>query len=197
MNRLTALACAAVMVSAPSVAGEQRLPEGSWVETGIDDSAVRRLITTHPSDPVEGIWSATSDGARIAVVAGTPPGAHKSLGDSYLLVILQSPRAGIVTGTVMGWCSPTARKGYYDSYIFTRCDGCSLSSPKRFTLHLTDDARLSMTEVHEGLQIVPWRILPYMFRSLFRERHDRARELDGLLRLWPAGEGVPLKPRYL
>ena len=54
-----------------------------------------------------------------------------------------------------------------------------------------------MTEVHEGLEFVPWRILPYMFRSLLRERHDRVRELDGLLRIWPAGLGEPLKPRYL
>ena len=197
MSRILSMACALALSFSAVAAGHNPIPASSWVERGIDDAAVREMLTAHPSDAVEGIWSATADGARIAIIPGMPPGFPKHSGNGYLLVILDSPRAGIVPGTVMGWCSPSARKGYYDSRIFTRCDGVDLSSPRRFTLHLTDDARLSMTEVHEGLEFVPWRILPYMFRSLLRERHDRARELDGLLRIWPAGLGEPLKPRDL
>lgn len=197
MSRILSMACAVALSFSAVAAGHNPIPASSWVEKGIDDAAVREMLTAHPSDAVEGIWSATADGARIAIIPGMPPGSPKHSGNGYLLVILDSPRAGIVPGTVMGWCSPSARKGYYDSRIFTRCDGVDLSSPRRFTLHLTDDARLSMTEVHEGLEFVPWRILPYMFRSLLRERHDRVRELDGLLRIWPAGLGEPLKPRYL
>ena len=196
MKRLSAFAVG-VVTAMLAFAANPGTPAQSWVEGGVDETSVRAALTSHPSDPVEGIWSATADGARVAIMAGTPPGAPKSAGDSYLLIILRSPRAGIESGTVMGWCSPTARKGYYDSRIFTRCDGRTLSSPKQFTLHLTDDARLSITRVHNGMEIVPWRIIPYMFRRVLRERHDRASELDGFLRLWPAGIGEPLKPRYL
>lgn len=200
MTRILAWACAAVLALGcyAAIPASSVLPAGSWVEEGIDDAAVRRMLTAHPSDPVEGIWTATADGASIAVIPGTPPGAPRHVGTlSFLLVILRSPRAGIVPGTVMGWCAPAAKKGYYDSRIFTRCDGRGLSSPKRFTLHLTDNSRLAMTRVHEGVELVPWRILPYMFRSMLRERHDRAPELDGMLRVWPLGDGEPLKPRYL
>lgn len=197
MTRVLAFAIAAVFAIA-AAAGSTVLPAKSWVEAGIDEPAVREMLTTSPSDPVEGIWSATADGARVAVIPGSPPGAPRSFSSTYLLVILKSPRKGVATGTVMGWCAPSARNGYYDSHIFTRCDGRTLSSPKRFTLHLTDDNRLSMTEVHNGVELVAWRMLPYMFCSFLRERRDRTRELDGLLRLWPVADGVPpLHPRYL
>lgn len=199
MTRVLAFACVMALALAAVAAGNgPSLPATSWVEAGIDEAAVRGMLSASPSDPVEGIWSATADGARVAVIPGAPSGAPKHSGGGYLLVILKSPRSGIPAGTVMGWCFPSARNGYYDSRLFTRCDGRVLSSPRRFTLHLTDNCRLSMTEVHNGLELVPWRLLPYMFRSVIRERRDRARELDGLLRLWPVTDGEPpLHPRYL
>ncbi len=172
-------------------------PSRSWVVEGVSEAGVRRAVMAHPADGIEGIWSATADGARIAVVPGTPPGVTRSFADSYLLVILKSPRAGIVSGTVMGWCSPSARAGFYDACVFTGCDGRELSDPRRFTLRLNDGSHMSLVEVRDGVEFVAWRLLPYMFRSVLRERHDRPRDLDGLLRVWPPDAENPLKPRYL
>lgn len=188
------LAACSLAAKGPNDSG----PSCSWVmEEAADEAMVRRMVAEHPSDVLEGIWSATTDGSRVAVVPGSFPGGARSFADSYLLVLLKSPRAGIVPGTVMGWCSPAAKEGWYDARLFTRCDGRNLSAPKRFTLRINDGSRLSLIEVRDGVEFVAWRLLPYMFRKVLRERHDRPRDLDGLLRVWPADAGAPLKPRYL
>lgn len=186
-------------VSSPACAGRMDAaePSRSWVVDGISEASVRQCVSSHPGDEIEGIWSATSDGARIAVVPGVVPGSARSFADSYLLVVLKSPRAAILPGTVMGWCSPAAKGGFYDARLFTKCDGRGLSSPKRFTVRINDGSRLSLIEVRDGVEFVAWRLLPYMFRSVLRERHDRPRDLDGLLRVWPPDADNPLKPRYL
>ncbi len=172
-------------------------PSCSWMVDGISDASVRQSVSLHPGDEIEGIWSATSDGARIAVLPGAVPGGARSFADSYLLVVLKSPRAAILPGTVMGWCSPAAKSGFYDARLFTKCDGRRLSSPKRFTIRINDGSRLSLIEVRDGVEFVAWRLLPYMFRSVLRERRERPRDLDGLLRVWPPDAENPLKPRYL
>ena len=51
--------------------------------------------------------------------------------------------------------------------------------------------------MRDGVEFVAWRLLPYMFRSVLRERRERPRDLDGLLRVWPPDAENPLKPRYL
>lgn len=160
-------------------------------------NTVRRIVSENPSDALEGVWRTTSDGARIAVIPGNPPDMPRTFADTYLLVVIRSPRIGVPAGTVMGWCRPAAKKGYYDSCIFTRCDGKALSAPRQFTLRLTDGSHLSMTAVHDGVEIVAWKLLPYMFRRMLRERHDRQNDLDGMLRVWPVDYSDPIAPRYL
>lgn len=173
-------------------------PGGSWVIEGLTADSVKRVLGISPGPDVAGIWSATADGASLAIIPGEPPGAPRSFTRSCLIVVLRSPRPGVRPGTVMGWCSPAAKAGYYDCTMFTRCNGSQLSDPKRFTLRLNDSSRLSLIKIHDGLEIVVWKIIPYMFRSFLRERHDRPRDLDGFIRQWPvSGCGVPAAPRYL
>lgn len=173
-------------------------PSRSWVIDGLTPDSVKSLLTALPSDPVCGMWSSTADGARIAVIPGAPEGAPRSLGESFLIVMMRSPKVGLKCGTVMGWCTPAAKAGYYDCTMFSGNDGPSvLTSPRRFTLRLNDSSHLSLIVVRDGLEIVAWKMLPYMFRSLLRERHDRPRDLDGMIRLWPESAGMPVKPRYL
>lgn len=172
-------------------------PSSSWIIEGLTADSVKTLLRMHPGPDVAGIWSATTDGASMAIIPGEPHGAARSFSRSCLIVVLRSPRPGVRPGTVMGWCSPTAKAGFYDCTIFTRCDGSRLSDPRRFTLRLNDSSRLSLIRVHDGLEIVVWKILPYMYRSFLRERRDRPRDLEGFIRQWPRTEGVPLSPRYL
>lgn len=187
----------AVVAHCNLFAGEDATPARSWIIEGITPDSVKALLRTEPGPDVAGIWSATADGATMAIIPGEPPGAPRSFLRSCLVVVLRSPRPGLRCGTVMGWCRPTAKAGFYDCTMFTRCDGSQLSEPKRFTLRLNDGSRLSLIRVHEGLEVVVWKMLPYMFRSFLRERHDRPRDLEGFIRQWPRNGGAPPSPRYL
>jgi len=187
------VACVQTGLCAPA----NDVPEASWQSGVTSEAELREAVAASPSDALEGVWSTTADGATIGVVSGNVPGASRSFSETLLLVVLHSPRPAVAPGTVMGWCTPAAKAGYYNARIFTRCDGMTLSAAKPFTLHLTDDAHLSFVLVRNGLEFVPWKMIPYMFRSMVRERHDRGRDLDGMLRLWPADAAPPHKPRYL
>lgn len=172
-------------------------PSKSWVMDATTEERVKAMLAETPAPHIGGIWSATADGAKVAIISGTPPGLNGNRDMSYLIVALRTPRPAIAPGTVMGWCVASAKAGFYDCTLFTRCHGSELTEPKRFTLRLNDDARLSLIKVRDGLEIVAWKIIPYMFRSFIRERHDRPRDLDGLIRLWPDNTGTPPSPRYL
>lgn len=174
------------------------MPAESWVSEFNCAETVMRAVEESPCDKIEGLWRTTADGARVAVVRGNPPGTPRGLSDVMLLLVLvKSPRPAVVPGTVMGWCTPAAKSGYYDCTMFTACNGPVLSKPARFTLHLTDGSHLSAIVVRDGVEFVAWKLLPYMFRSMLRERHDRPRDLDGMLRVWPIDVDNPLSPRYL
>jgi hypothetical protein len=172
-------------------------PQQSWVVSGISRATVKAGLTHNPLPGIGGIWNATDDGAEIAIINGAAAGLSGLSDMGALIVVLQSPRPGIVAGTVMGWCTPAAKAGYYNCTMFTDCDGTTLSNAKEFTMHLSDASHLSLTEIHNGVEVVAWRAIPFMFRSFLRERRDRQRDLDGLIRQWPPDAGPPASPRYL
>lgn len=175
------------------------LPARSWVEPGLTPSAVQVAVGAHPATLVEGIWSATDRGTCVAIVRGHASGASRSLAPGCcLMVLMRSASAGLPSGTVMGVLAPTAREGVYDAQLYTRRSGRQLTAPRRFTLQLsTNGSRLSATEVHTGVAVDIWRLLPYPYRSVVRNRDDRQRNLDGFVRLWPATAAPPLTPRQL
>jgi len=170
----------------------------SWVIPGFSEQTVKEMPRTgNPTDGVTGLWQTTADGALVAIVEGEIPGGKRIMGQTYLLVIVKSPRVGIPAGTVMGWMWPTAKADSYDSRLFTRCDGRSLSKPRRFTLRMSDHNHLSFARVHKGLQFTPWKLLPYLFRRVLRERNDGENDLEGMIRIWPDNPSEPVRVRYL
>ncbi|MBD5224699.1 MAG: hypothetical protein HDS68_01860 [Bacteroidales bacterium] len=172
------------------------LPEKSWVIPDVSERSMREHLKETRLNASEGIWSSTDDGARVAIVAGTPPGSKRRLSESYLIVILDSPRPGIRPGTVAGVCAPAARPDTYDCMMYTANDGRILSKPQRFTLQMADRSHLTMTEVHSGVRVVFGYSLPRINFLRLTTRNDRPADLDGFLRIWPA-EGPPSLPRRL
>lgn len=172
------------------------LPEKSWIIAGASERSMRDQLKETRRNPAEGIWSSTDDGARMAIVAGTPPGSKRRLSESYLIVILESPRPGILPGTVAGVCAPTAKPDTYDCMMYTANDGRILTKPRRFTLHMADGSHLTMTEVHSGVRVVFGYSLPRINFLRLTTRNDRPADLDGFLRVWPS-EDPPLLPRRL
>lgn len=203
------LAIAMLSVAAPGARGERRIfssegdrPRKSWVIAGMCDSAAHAIIEESAASAIEGIWQTTTDGAKVAIIKGSIPSAERPQGagalDGQLIVILDSPRPSIATGTVMGWALPSAKTGRWDAWIFTDMQGRELSDPRRFTLAAEDDTHLQMIPVHKGISLTLWKMIPYMFRRGISETDDREKGLDGMIRLWPPSPtSPPARPVYL
>lgn len=183
-------------------AGEfaRNLPKTSSLADGFNGIRQARLtIDNAPLHHIEGLWQPTADGGVVAILRWTGSDCPRlsDQRDIYRLIVVSSPRKSVRPGTVMGYAVPTARKGYYDARIFTRQSGNRLTTPQRFTLHLADDSRLSMTPVKGNWRVTFRPRIPYLFRvSISRQENERPGELDGFTRIYPAGS-LPAEPRYL
>lgn len=173
---------------------------------GIDvDSLVKTVCTEHGASRVGGIWSATTDGATVGIVPAegwirttgmTIPDMERTLAERWMIILLDSPNPILQPGTLMGWFTPTAKPDHFNAYIYTKRDNTRLSSPRRFILHLADDGHMTMKAVRKGIEINPWRFLPYMIRGSVRYRDESPRDIDGFLKKWPVPHN-PQNPRYL
>lgn len=197
MPRICLRICILIMLLCTTHAYGAERPDKSWVIPDCTETSVKEVFQETPPTGAAGIWQTTDNGAVVAVVEGSIPGSQRSFGRTYLLVLLKSPRVGLRPGTVMGWMQPTAKADSYEARLFTRCDGRTLSAPKRFTITMSDANHMSFIRVHTGLRFMPWRLLPYMFRRAIRERDDSPRDLDGMVRIWPDNPSAPIGIRYL
>lgn len=117
----------------------------------------------------------------------------------YRMVIVNAADLSLRPGTVMGYLSPTAKRGVYDARIYTgRTDtATTLHSPKTCTLTLSDsDSRLVIARYGSSLRFNWWRLLPYMYSRLISRREKSPGNIDGCLRVFPA-PAIPAEPRYL
>lgn len=183
---------------AKTAASRQGEPRASWVLPGCTADSLRSLIDSSAAMQIHGIWSATADGATLALIPGTLPSASPAAAPVALLVIVQSPRALFRPGTVCGWLYPTARPGVFDARIFSSRSGAVLTEPRKFTVSVVDADRLEVVPRRSRLEFRPLRMLPFMYRIPFVIRQSRQQEpSDGLLRIWPAPSVSPSVPRYL
>lgn len=173
---------------------------------GIDvDSLVRAVCREEGYGRIGGIWSATTDGANVGIVPAkawimatgiTPPENERTFAEQWLIILLDNPDPYLQPGTLMGWISPAAKPDYYNARIFTRRKGSTLTSPHQFILHLADDGHMTMKGIRKGIEINPWRLLPYMIRGTIKWRDETPRDLDGFLKKWPVPHN-PQNPRSL
>lgn len=196
---LCVLPCAARTVEKSVL---KNVPDRSQTITGYDnpDSIAARLGEL-PLHAVEGLWRFASEGSLMAIERQTTRTAREYEAEAtvYRMVIVRAADMALRPGTVMGYLTPTAKRGVYDTRIYTsRLDsGTALTSPKSFTLTLTDeDSRLSISDYGSSLRFNWWRLLPYMYRYLFTRREKSPGAIQGCLRVFPA-PAVPSEPRYL
>lgn len=161
------------------------------------DLIIERLSRL-PLIDIEGIWLFPATGQTV-VIERTDSDAMK-----FQIVAAQSAGLGLENGTLLGYISPTAKTGMFDaSLVEINPDGSLRTNPysksrsSRFTLNLSG-GRLSFTPVHRGIKANWWRLFPYMFRFSVRSYDDRAKGLDGCIRIWPRDTtNPPYQPRYL
>lgn len=114
--------------------------------------------------------------------------------------MVKSADISLREGTVMGYLTPTSKRGVYDARIYSSRtdDHTRLTGPSRNTITLADDgSRISFKPYGRKLRFNWWRLLlPYMYRSLITPQERPAGDIEGCVRVYPT-PAVPLNPRYL
>lgn len=176
----------------------QRLPHQSPVNHGYEsaDTIVARL-SSRPTDDAEGLWRIAGEGALIAIERTSVADRPDSGTDLYSLTMVDAPQRHPRPGTLIGYMTPTARKGSFDAVIYsTLNDAIRLERPKKFVITLTVDGHMSITPVKSGIRVNLWRLVPYLFRFSVSVGTNRPADLDGAVREWPEPD-PPVRPRYL
>lgn len=170
--------------------------------TGYDTAAeVVERLSTMPMHSVEGLWRFAAEGTLMAVerVADREFSADEAGTVTYRMVIVRAADLSLRPGTVMGYLSPTAKRGVYDARIYTgrTDDGTKLYSPRTFTLTLGDsDGRMAINRYGTTFSFNWWRLLPYMYSRLITKREKKAGDINGCIRVYPL-PAIPAEPRYL
>ena len=170
--------------------------------TGYDTAAeVAERLSTMPMHSVEGLWRFAAEGTLMAVerVADREFSADEAGTETYRMVIVRAADLSLRPGTVMGYLSPTAKRGVYDARIYTgrTDDGTKLYSPRTFTLTLGDsDGRMAINRYGTTFSFNWWRLLPYMYSRLITKREKKPGDINGCIRVYPL-PAIPAEPRYL
>lgn len=199
------IAAAAISVegAAAAVTGDGLLgglPSRSEVLAGYEPAEARERLAESPLHIVEGLWEFASEGTLMAIERVDASDSRRgSSATLYRMVAVRGADMALRPGTVMGYLATTSKRGVYDARIFTsrHDDGTVLSSPKSFTVTLTDDdSRLTIKEYGKGYVFNWWRLLPYMYRYLISRRDRSSGDIEGCMRVFPE-PSRPLEPRYL
>ncbi|WP_289287914.1 hypothetical protein [uncultured Duncaniella sp.] len=178
------------------------VPRFSETLQGYDTAAeVTDRLSTMPMHAIEGVWRFAAEGTLMAVereddseLSGDDAGTV-----TYRMVIVRAADLSLRPGTVMGYLSPTAKRGVYDARIYTgrTDDGTKLYSPRTFTLTLSDnDSRMAINRYGTTFSFNWWRLLPYMYSRLISRREKKAGDINGCIRVYPM-PAIPAEPRYL
>jgi hypothetical protein len=169
------------------------------VDDYADIARVKERMAASPLHLIEGIWQFPEDGATIAIEREVSADPLDNNEWHYRMVVIKSPSRSLLPGTVMGRVRATAKRNSYAATIYTDTDGGSrMLKPKKFTLTLSDDSRLTFRRKGATVRLQLWRMLPYVSRLGVRVYHDRdADDDDGCVRIFPATAGAPIQPRYL
>lgn len=174
------------------------LPGESTVIDGYGLSEVRQRLDESDIHDIEGIWRFVDDGAVMAIERFVPDEIPDNGNTCYRIVVVKSPVRTLAPGTLMGYVSPTAKKGVYDASVYSSYDGLrGLHKKKRFYLNLDGDGLLSFNHYRQGIRLNLWRLIPYMFRYSVGLHSERPKGLDGCVRIWPPSVSLPFEPRYL
>lgn len=192
-----------VMLTATALCrADSHTPGNPQVIGGFDIATARRLVTEYATTGLEGLWTASADGATVAIIPADAPATGTAAAPvaeaSLLIVVVDSPAPAIAPGTVLGWARPAAKPGKWDARIYTTHRGGVPDGLRPFTLTLADDNHLTMTSARTGLRVRPRIAIPYLGRWGITERREREADLDGFIRIWPVSATTPPPfPTYL
>ena len=158
---------------------------------------VTSRMAASPLHDIEGIWEMAGEGSLMAIERDPATDGASAL---YRMIVINSASISTRQGTVIGYLTPTSRRGSYDARIYTALsdDHRRLIRPSRNVISLSDDgSRITFKPYGRTLRFNWWRLLlPYMYRSVIPPIEHPRGDLDGCVRVSPA-PATPLNPRYL
>ncbi len=158
---------------------------------------VTSRMAASPLHDIEGIWEMAGEGSLMAIERDPATDGASAL---YRMIVINSASISTRQGTVIGYLTPTSRRGSYDARIYTALsdDHRRLIRPSRNVISLSDDgSRITFKPYGRTLRFNWWRLLlPYMYRSVITPIEHHRGDLDGCVRVYPA-PATPLNPRYL
>lgn len=160
-------------------------------------ATVTSRLAANPLHDIEGLWEMTGEGTLMAIERDPATDGASAL---YRMIVVRSASLSLREGTVMGYLTPTSKRGHYDARIFSSLsdDRTRLTKPSRNVIMLGDDgSRISFKPYGRILRFNWWRLLlPYMYRTLITPIERHRGDLDGCVRVFPTPAN-PLNPRYL
>lgn len=193
------------MVTAASATANdflERLPKVSTVVSGYAAAdSVRARLAEAPLTAVEGLWQMLDGGATVCVERYIDPSLPAAAQPAtFRMVMVDAPDRHVRPGTVVGYVTATVKPDTYEARMYTDlAERTGLSVPHTFYLKLSGDEweRMDIEPKRSRYTLNPWRLLPYMYRSVVRVRDNKPENLDGAVRVYPPSAANPLQPIYL
>ncbi len=161
------------------------------------EDSVKARLAALPLHEIEGLWEFAGEGSVMAVERDERTSGAATV---YRMVAVRSTDLSIRPGTVMGYLTPSSKRGVYDARIYSTHtdDGTSLHRPETCTVTLGDDgSRITVRPYGKGFRVNWWRLLlPYMYRYLITRNDRSPGDIEGCIRIYPA-PARPQNPRYL
>ncbi|MDE5724652.1 MAG: hypothetical protein K2H88_02560 [Duncaniella sp.] len=173
------------------------IPRISETLAAYREDSVRERLSTLPLHEIEGIWEFAGEGTLMAIERAPHSSGAATL---YRMVAVSSSELSLRPGTVMGYLTPSSKRGIYDARIYSSHtdEGTRLWKPEKFTVTLGDDGtRITVKPYGRIFRVNWWRlVLPYMYRRVISRIERPAGDIEGCVRVYPA-PSKPLNPRYL
>lgn len=195
MAIITVMVCTAVSWARGVLDNVDSLP--SHIPGYESQAEVTRRMSRSPLHSIEGIWQLTGESTILAIERDSLTTGAAAL---YRIVLISSDCLSLPPGTVVGYLTPTAHDGKYDSRLFRSLsdDHTRLTSLSPFTITLGDDgSSFTFSPTGSRLNFNWWRlVLPYFYRGVVTSRQGATPPARGCLRLYPA-PALPFNPVYL
>ncbi len=147
----------------------------------VSDS-IANMLNGRTLDPAEGIWQWPDDGAVMLICRTTA--------SSFSISLLDSPRAEIRPGTIVGKLIASPKAGEYDCHLDPAALGSGKARSSDCHVYLTDSHHLTFSPYRRNDTFSLRRLIPYLLRVGFL-RSNRPSDIDGARRIYPEPTPLP------
>ena len=190
MHKILLHLAATLIVLTGTAAGAATLPDEAVVLPGIDADSMRTRLSETDLQPLEGLWYYPTEQMTLAIEKQS--GTTDAIA-TYRLIMVESPDAHLLPGTVIGCAQPSVVDGKYSLTLYTERDRTTLLHPMECVATLNADASTLTFDppkwkVKVRLNLA--RFLPQIFRSVsIVPEKEKEPMPQGFRKVYPTGDG--------